>query len=91
VGVKWPELEDRHSPSSNAEVKKFVGSISPPHLTSSSPFARFEQKIYVLHFLFFIIILSGVRLSPLGTAAAIGLLYQPRMIDDGDYATVGGM
>jgi hypothetical protein len=33
---------------------------------------------------FFIVILSGVRLSSLGTAATIGLLYQPQMIDDGD-------
>jgi hypothetical protein len=28
-----------------------------------------------------IIIVSGVRLSPLGTAATTGLLYQPQMID----------
>jgi hypothetical protein len=38
-----------------------------------------------------IIILSGVRLSPLGTAAATGLLYQPQMIDDGDCGAIGGM
>jgi hypothetical protein len=31
-----------------------------------------------------------VRLSPLGTSATVGLLYQPRMIDD-DYGAVGGM
>jgi hypothetical protein len=31
-----------------------------------------------------------VRLSPLGTSAAVGLLYQPRMIDD-DYGAVGGI
>jgi hypothetical protein len=36
-------------------------------------------------------ILSEVRLSPLGTAATIGLLYQPQMIDDGDCGAVGGM
>jgi hypothetical protein len=41
-------------------------------------------------FLFFII-LSGVRLSPLGTAAATGLLYQPQMIDDRDCGATGGM
>jgi hypothetical protein len=29
--------------------------------------------------MFFIIILSGVRLSPLGTAATTGLLYQAQM------------
>jgi hypothetical protein len=40
---------------------------------------------------FIIIILSGVRLSPLGTAATTGLLYQARMIDDGDCGAIGGM
>jgi hypothetical protein len=40
----------------------------------------------------FLVSLGGVRLSPLGTSAAVGLLYQPRMIDDDDdYGTVGGM
>jgi hypothetical protein len=41
--------------------------------------------------LFFIIILSGVRLSPLGIAANIGLLYQPQMIDGGDCGAIRGM
>jgi hypothetical protein len=31
-----------------------------------------------------------VRLSPLGTSATVGLLYQPQMIDD-DYGAVGRM
>jgi hypothetical protein len=35
--------------------------------------------------------LSRVRLSPLGTAATTGLLYQPQMIDDGDCGAIGGM
>jgi hypothetical protein len=39
---------------------------------------------------FFLFSLSGVRLSPLGKSANVGLLYQPRMIDD-DYGAVGGM
>jgi hypothetical protein len=39
--------------------------------------------------LFFYIILSGVRLSPLGTAAITSLLYQPQKIDDGDCGAVG--
>jgi hypothetical protein len=30
------------------------------------------------------VIISVVRLSPLGTTATVGLLYQPQMIDDGD-------
>jgi hypothetical protein len=32
-----------------------------------------------------------VRLSPLGTAATTGLLYQPQMIDEGDCGAIGGM
>jgi hypothetical protein len=39
----------------------------------------------------FIVILSGVRLSPLGTAANTGLLYQLQMIDDGDCGEIGGI
>jgi hypothetical protein len=38
-----------------------------------------------------IIIVSGVRLSPLGTVATTGLLYQSQMIDDGDCGEIGGM
>jgi hypothetical protein len=38
-----------------------------------------------------IIIISGVRLSPLGTAATTDLLYQPQMIHDGDCGAVGGI
>jgi hypothetical protein len=42
--------------------------------------------------IFFIVItVSGVRLSPLGTAATTGLLYQPQMINDGDCGEIGGM
>jgi hypothetical protein len=40
---------------------------------------------------FFIIIISGVGLSPLGTAATSGLLYKPQMIDEGDCGALGGM
>jgi hypothetical protein len=36
-------------------------------------------------------VVSGVRLSPLRTAATTGLLYQPQMIDDGDCREIGGM
>jgi hypothetical protein len=35
--------------------------------------------------------LNGVRLSPFGTKANIGLLYQPHMIDDSDCGAIGGM
>jgi hypothetical protein len=43
------------------------------------------------YLIFFFLILSRVRLSPLGTAATTGLLYQPQKIDDGDCGSVGGM
>jgi hypothetical protein len=36
-------------------------------------------------------IISGVGLSPLGTAATSGLLYKPQMIDEGDCGAIGGM
>jgi hypothetical protein len=38
-----------------------------------------------------LIILSEVRLSPLGTAATTGLLYLSKMIDDGDCGAIGGI
>jgi hypothetical protein len=48
-------------------------------------------RFFVLLFCF-LVSLGGVRLSPLGTSATVGLLYQPRMIDDDDdYGAVGGM
>jgi hypothetical protein len=33
----------------------------------------------------------GKTLSPLGTAATNGILYQPQMIADGDCGAIGGM
>jgi hypothetical protein len=37
------------------------------------------------------LLLSGVRLSLLGTSATTDLLYQHQMIDDGDCGATGGM
>jgi hypothetical protein len=42
-------------------------------------------------FIIIIIIIIGVRLSPLGAAATTGLFYQPHMINDGDCGAIGGM
>jgi hypothetical protein len=39
----------------------------------------------------FFLTLSGTRLSPLGSEATTGLLYQPQLIDDGDCGAIGGM
>jgi hypothetical protein len=36
-------------------------------------------------------IISGVGLSPLGTAATFGLLYKPQMIDEDDCGAIGGI
>jgi hypothetical protein len=38
-----------------------------------------------------VIIISGTRLSPSGTAATNDLSYQPQMIDDGDFGAIGEM
>jgi hypothetical protein len=53
------------------------------------PRLRTCEDLYVE--LFFLVSLGEMRLSPLGTSATVGLLYQPRMIDDDDYGSVGGM
>jgi hypothetical protein len=50
-----------------------------------SPFFQIPPIIII------IIIISGVGLGPLGTAATSGLLYKPQMIDEGDCGAVGGM
>jgi hypothetical protein len=42
-------------------------------------------------FIFLLLFLVGVRLSPLGTVATTGLFYQPQMVDDGDCGAIGGM
>jgi hypothetical protein len=54
----------------------------PPRISHNHPGSNLR---------FFIITISGVRLSPLGTATTTGLLYQPQMIDEGDCGAVGGM
>jgi hypothetical protein len=65
------------SPSLSAPVNSIIPRL--PHHCS--------QNFY---FLFFII-LSGVRLSPLVTAATNGVLYQLQMIDDGNCGAISGM
>jgi hypothetical protein len=57
------------------------GSIHPIPCTPS------WHSAYLLTFFF----VSGVGLSPFGTAATSDLLYQPQMIDEGDCGAIGGM
>jgi hypothetical protein len=51
-----------------------------------------ELKMYLLSSIGeeLFLIIGGVGLSPLGTAATSGLLYKPQMIDD-DCGAIGGM
>jgi hypothetical protein len=49
------------------------------------------METYLYHEGIFFITLSGMRLSPLGTAATTGLFYQLQMIDNGDCGEIGGM
>jgi hypothetical protein len=48
----------------------------------------FTYSIFLFTFIYFS---HGVRLSPVGTAATIGLLYQPQMTDDDECGAIGGM
>jgi hypothetical protein len=48
------------------------------------------ETLRVPHFVI-IIIISGVGLSPLGTAATSGLLYKPQMTDEDDCGAIGGI
>jgi hypothetical protein len=89
--------------SSRKEVTRFEGrrvlEVSPflPSLvfrsvslccTPSSPVIE-QSEGY--HRVFYTNIFSGAKLSPPGTAATTGLLYQPQMIDDGDCEAIGGI
>jgi hypothetical protein len=49
-----------------------------------------DRESFIIIIIIYLVSLDGVRLSPLGTSATVGLLYQPRMIDD-DYGAVGGL
>jgi hypothetical protein len=68
---------------------QFLGIQIDNHFNGKNRIDQLVPKL--LLFIYFLIILSGVRLSALGTAATTGLLYQPQMIDDGECGAVGGM
>jgi hypothetical protein len=58
-------------------------SVPSPAISRSNKVTLFKRNVGVDPI--FLLLLSGVRLSPLGTAANTGLLYQPQMIDHGDF------
>jgi hypothetical protein len=63
--------------------------VRPCNLPLLTPVLINQCDTWTIYSLF-LVSLGGVRLSPLGTSATLGLLYPPRMIDD-DYGAVGGM
>jgi hypothetical protein len=60
-----------------------------PNTASVLTIPELATKYFVV--IIIVIIISGVRLSPFGTAATTCLLYQPKMIDNGDCRAMGGM
>jgi hypothetical protein len=55
-------------------------------------FSVWGRRTYLSNNLpFFIVLLGGATLSPLSISTTIGLLYQPRIIDDDECGAVGGM
>jgi hypothetical protein len=50
-----------------------------------------DVLIHTIYNLPICVVVSGVRLSPLGTAATTGLLYWLQMIDEGDCGEISGM
>jgi hypothetical protein len=79
---RWSNTGTRFSPSfSSFPLLIIIPPLLHLHLCDSP-----EQAAH-----YHIIIISGVGLSPLGTAATTGLLYQPQMIDDGDCGVICGM
>jgi hypothetical protein len=66
-----------------ASIAVWVTGACKPPLHDKSPIS--------IGIIVIIIIINGVGLTPLGTAAASGLLYKPQMIDEGDCGAIGGM
>jgi hypothetical protein len=82
VFVLYPPL----SPRSLLSSLRFLVTCTPVRVCSSAIFGQ-----YIDDTVFIIIILSGVRLSPHGTAATVGLLYRPQAIGDIDCGAIIGM
>jgi hypothetical protein len=60
--------------------------LGPRHKLKRAVYSRNAERYHCFFFNFS----HWVRLSTLGTAATIGLLYQPQMIDD-DCGAIGGI
>jgi hypothetical protein len=92
-----PALDSAMTTSLNFRPHLSLASLFPVNLTHPVlyPYNINNQKNFetcrnINTFLFFII-LSGVRLSPLGITPTSGLLYQPQVIDDSNYGATGGV
>jgi hypothetical protein len=74
------------------ETELIMYSVKAEMKENTAGLLEHPQREQFLHYtLLFLLLLLGVRLSPLGTAATTGLVYQSQMIDDVDCGAVGGM
>jgi hypothetical protein len=87
--VKQPVCGSDHSPLSDASFKN--AALHGMVLKHRDNIFLHKTRSVINNFSLIIIILNGVRLSPLGIVDPTGLLYQPQMIDDGDCGAIGGM
>jgi hypothetical protein len=63
----------------------------PPFSSQANASWTTLQDSVIIIIIIIIIIISGVGLSPLGTAGTSGLLYKPQMIDEDDCGAIGGI
>jgi hypothetical protein len=81
----------RNAQTSRPPVVCTVVLLSHNAVTGMGTSTSYRNEFQKLVPFFFLVYWGGVRLSPLGTSATVGLLYQPRMIDDDECGVVGGM
>jgi hypothetical protein len=86
VGKLKPQQED----FLHLEVNMIMTELIRYDVRTASVFILFFLSLPKLPLLLFVI-LSGVRLSPLGVSAIIGLLYQLQMLDNANCGAVGGI
>jgi hypothetical protein len=85
-GVKRPELEADHSPPTSAEVKKiWIYAPTPPYAVMTWCLVKHRDFIFYLSFL------GSCETVDLVRRQLIGLLYQSRIIVDGEHGAGGAM
>jgi hypothetical protein len=84
IVIKYKKLLKEHYTQRQVLVSTRLHGI----LSQKIVILRYHFQIFFMNSFFF---LGWVGLSPLGTAATSGLLYQPQMIEEDDCGTVGEM